>query len=102
MPVDTKVYIFERRDPRYPLCYGKTEYLTIPVLLNNHTIYKNMVVAYTKKAYCKNVIERFKIEPIRVTCKEAIDISNVMSMSLIVILALDPVTVFLKYNNKTI
>jgi hypothetical protein len=88
---ENRVYIIEKKHPIYPLCEGKREYFTVPVLLKHYTSYRNTLIGYTKQLYVKPIMQtllddKFKVHASIVTCQDAISLSEMLAMPVMIII----------------
>lgn len=94
-----KVYLVCKRHPRHPLCNGKVEYFSIPIMLKHYKSHQNALVAYAKENDCKrvlNLINDTNVNTVHCTVQSAIHVSEMLSMPLVVILSSSNNVVFFK------
>lgn len=103
---DTNIYLITKRNVQYPLCFGKCEFYTVPIMLKHNEQYNNTIIGYTKRAYIeKSIVESNPDSEIEmVSCKEAMNLAETLSMPMSIIMEKtdDLCTIFYKpLRNKT-
>jgi len=97
---DAKVYVIVKKDSVYPMCYGKQKYLTIPTILKGNmqphskqTKYvHNSLIAFLKEIHTRPILKQYytpqETSPTleRITCKDAINIAEMIATPLVVVL----------------
>jgi hypothetical protein len=94
-----KVHLVCKRNLVYPLCNGKVEYFSIPIMLKHYKSYQNALVAYARENDCKQVLNSINDAQIKTICctvESAIHVSEMLSMPLVVILSSHNDEVFFK------
>jgi hypothetical protein len=98
-----KVYLITMKDSKFPLCEGKCKYYTVPLLLRNYsaqnigTNYQNVLIGYTNSQECANIIrdkQWISTSWKQVSCKDAKQIAEMLSIPLAVIMNNDNNEVF--------
>jgi len=89
---DTRVYVIVKKDPKYPMCSGKIQYLTTPTCFQHLQLptVNNSLIAFLKEIHTRPVLEQHIMSPQanleRVTCKDAMAIADMLSIPLAVVI----------------
>lgn len=85
---NTKIYLITKKNIKHPLCFGKCEFYTVPVLLKHNIQYNNTIIGYTKRAYIdKSILENNPEAEVELyTCKDMMNLAQTLSMPACIII----------------
>ncbi|NDC95378.1 hypothetical protein EB118_18670 [bacterium] len=83
---DSKVYIVTKRSKKYPMCFSKCKFFTVPIILEHAKEYHNSIIGYTNPTYINNGDDG---EVECWTCKDVMHVADVLSMPVSIIMDSD-------------
>lgn len=92
---DQKVYLIQKIHPYYPFCNRRCEYLSAPIQLKHNNTLESSLVGFVKKCDATKELKLVNVanaELLHVSCKDAIYLSELLSLSLAILISRDSYT----------